>query len=230
MGAVQKKATGRTTPRGTHPATGKTTASFDRLKAKSGLVRRVPIHLESEAVDRFAAAEEAMASLENDLIRKRTPEPKIEATVQELAAAKAALEDSTMVLVFRRPVIHVTSDEPTEDEARFFVESAGDGTTHEIKGRRAYEWLVRHHPPTEEDNSESQKDHGVDAPYNGDLFAPALIAATCFEPRMKVEQVAELIDEWSQTEVLTMFAAAMEVATGSQIVSLGKGSGTTNGS
>lgn len=221
MGATQKKAGGRTTPKGTIPA------SFDRLKTRSGLIRRVPINLDSDAVDRYREAEEALAELENELLRKRKSPAEIDAIVAELAAAKQALDESTMTLVFRRPVIHVTGD---PDDGEFFTESAGDGTTTEKKGRQAYEWLVSHHPPTEEDNAESQRDHGVDAPYNGDAFAVSLIAASCFEPRMKRDQVEEIYNEWSQVEILTMFAAAMEVSTGHQMASLGKGSGTTSDS
>ncbi len=180
---------------------------LDRLKSKKGLVRRIPVYLDSEAI---LAYEEAQAEVD-DLTEDDSRRPE---AVGRLAEAKAALGESTVTLVLRRP--EVTYD----DE---------DGVTRTLRGRQAYEWLMENHPPTDEQNAQSQAEHSVNAPYDADTFAPALIAACCDDPKMTPEEADELISEWTLPEVMVVFSAAMEICNTSQVGPLGKGSGRTQG-
>lgn len=191
-------------------------ATFDRLMSKKGVTRKIPVYLDADTQEEYVAAEGAYL---NSLTNSDMDEDDRAELKTAWEAAKEALEETTDWLTLKRPVVTVpvNDDEP-------------DGPKHELRGRRAYEWLTEHHPPTDEQNVESQKEHGVDAPYNADTFAPALISACCVEPQLTPDQVAALIEEWSLTEVFTLFTTAMEVSNSNQVGSLGKGSGRMSGS
>lgn len=181
-----------------------TATPLDRLRSKKGLVRRIPVYLDSEVLRDY---EEAQADV--DMAEE---EEQRSAALERLASAQAALEAVTVTMVLRRPEVVY------EDEY---------GVSRTLRGRQAYEWLMQNHPPTDEQNLESQEAHKVNAPYNADTFAPALISACCEDPKMTPEEVDELISEWTLPEVMVVFSAAMEICNTSQVGPLGKGSGRT---
>lgn len=75
-----------------------------------------------------------------------------------------------------------------------------------------YKQLVRAHPPTVEDNEEHQKLHGMPAEFDADTFAPALISASCVEPKMTEAEVASLPESgWSNAEYVRLFQLALMV-------------------
>jgi hypothetical protein len=218
--STAKKAGGRVTPKGGHPSNRAKPATFDRLKSKKGIVRRLPVYLDSEITAEF---EEAKADFdqyhENDILRARTADDVVQAAVDRYQAAAEAMVDNTVTLVLRRPEI-------VDDEG------------HMLKGRLAYDWISEQNPPSEKQMAEWDKENrdeegnlkpeaqrSPEPPYNPDTFAPALIAACLAEPVLTPEQVDELISEWSYLEAMTLFEVAMEVSNGSQIASLGNGSG-----
>lgn len=86
-------------------------------------------------------------------------------------------------------------------------------------GRKTYDALLREHPPRDNDPDDK------DAPYHSETFAPALVAASCVEPKMTEEQVVELFEEWNTSELMDLFMAAMEVNTQRRVVNLGKAFG-----
>lgn len=176
---------------------------LDRLRTKKGLVRKIPVYLDSDILQEYEDAQaEAEDGAEDDRVKER------------LAAAQAALDSTTVTMVLRRPEVVY------EDEY---------GVTRTLRGRQAYEWLMENHPPTDAQNAESQEIHKVNAPYNADTFAPALISACCEDPVMTPEEVDELISEWTLPEVMVVFSAAMEICNSSQVGPLGKGYGRTQG-
>jgi hypothetical protein len=71
---------------------------------------------------------------------------------------------------------------------------------------KEYDDLQAAHPPTPE-----QKKQGHT--YNVDTFAPALISACSFEPRMSYEQAREIYTspDWSGGELGTLFIKALQV-------------------
>lgn len=75
-------------------------------------------------------------------------------------------------------------------------------------GARAYDRLIKAH--------QEGKDSG--AVFNGETFAPALIAASLVDPVLTEDQVLELVEQWSTSEIVQLFAAALEVNTASSIV------------
>lgn len=184
--------------------------TFDRLKSKKGLVRRVPVYLDGEVQEEYEAAKIELDLLNNPAVAARTPEANKSAAVARYDAAKAALAEVTVTIVLASPRVTTDDDPPRH-----------------LKGRQAYEWLMAQFPPSEEDNAKHREAHGVDAPYDADAFAPAIVAACAREPELTATQVDELFSEWTYNEVMAVFTAAMEVCNASSIGSLGKGFGTT---
>ena len=70
----------------------------------------------------------------------------------------------------------------------------------------AYDKLLAEHPPTKE-----QRDEGNG--YNPDTFAPALIAAVVAEPKLTVEQAAEIWtgETWSRGELRDLFMGCVNL-------------------
>jgi hypothetical protein len=226
-----KKTTGRTTPRGTRPPVSeakgpRSGSTLDRLKSKKGLVRRLPVYLDSEVTAEFEDAKAAFDLLSNEMVRARTSDDEATAIVDRYKAAAEAMAENTVTMVIRRPIIRLVGEgedercldhdeEPDED----------DGPVRTLKGRLAYEWLMEAHPPTDEQKAEELERSGSEAPYNADTFAPALIAACVEDPAMSPADADEMLAEWTFTEAMTVFTTCMEVCTGTQIASLGKGYG-----
>jgi len=73
-------------------------------------------------------------------------------------------------------------------------------------GATEYDKLVTKFPPTS-----AQKKEG--AAYNIDLFAPALLAAVCADPKMTDEEARELwgSDAWNRGELLNLFREAIDI-------------------
>jgi hypothetical protein len=110
-------------------------------------------------------------------------------------------------------------------------------------GRYTFEKLVAEHPPTEEQREEVRRASGGQQvlEYNYETIAAPLIAATCIEPRMTVEQVEllqyghttddegneldysdpEYVAPWNQAEFAGLFQAALRSCTTRRDADLG---------
>lgn len=98
-------------------------------------------------------------------------------------------------------------------------------------GRKAYQELIEAHPPTEEQKEQYKEEHGVEAPYDAETFAPALVAACAYDSSGElvwtVEEVTEIFDEWNSSEIVTLFQAAIQCNNARRVTDLGKVSGST---
>jgi hypothetical protein len=186
--------------------------TFDRLKSKKGLVRKIPVYLDGETLEEWEQAKIEVDLLGNPSVAQRLTDEQKQKAHDRLDQAKVALDETTEWVTLRSP--HITTD---EDPPR------------QLKGRLAYEWLISQHPASEEDNAKHKEEHGVDAPYDADTFAPAIVAA-CADGDLTVEQWDDLFSEWSFSEVMNVFTTAMEVCNASQVGDLGKGFGAMLGS
>lgn len=107
-------------------------------------------------------------------------------------------------------------------------------------GRKFYDELTLAHTPTEEQNAEVRAEAGVDAPYNIDTFAPALVAAslaaTEHSPYREedawralteelIPEVTAWVDEWNVSEFLPVWTTAIAVNNATQTRLVGKASG-----
>lgn len=181
--------------------------TFDHLKsAKKPIEQVVPIHHDD---DLLAAYEDAGAALGRAELLAEDGDDASALRIAELREAKdraaEALRAETTFLTFRSI------------------------------GRRAYQDLIEDNPPTAEQRVQHKEDHGVEAPYNDETFAPALVAACCVDPKtgeptFTVEEVAQLFEEWNSSEVIAMYQAAINVNNRRRVSDLGKQSGPTRGS
>lgn len=96
-------------------------------------------------------------------------------------------------------------------------------------GRKVYDRILRDHPATEEQDKEHReatattKDpKGNPAPYNGDTFPQALVVASCFEPKLTLEQCEAIWENWNTAELTELFMTAIEVCTNRRVGDLGK--------
>jgi hypothetical protein len=190
--------------------------TLDRLRSRKGITRQIPVILDGEVLVEYESAQTEFDLLGNEAVAARTSPDQHAAAANRLAAAKEALDEATVTLHLRRPIVHYDEEMPN-----------GDTITRTLKGRLAFEHLIEANPPTDEQNAESQKEHGVDAPYNGDTFAPALISACCEDPEMTPEECDEIMAEWSLAEVMQIFTSCMDICNASLVGQMGKGYGGT---
>ena len=75
-------------------------------------------------------------------------------------------------------------------------------------GRFRYDEIVTENPPTKE-----QKKEGAE--FNADTFPPALVAESCIDPEMSLEDAVEIFasPDWNGAELRKIFFGALEVNT-----------------
>jgi hypothetical protein len=178
------------------PAPLKKPPTFDRLKKKQPLERKVTIALVQESLDAYDAATNAL-----ERARLLGEEDRIPDLETEVAEAKARLVEDSIELKFRsigrkNYDALLEAHPPTPEQIKEFQEANADKEGNPGKGQ---------------------------PPYNVDTFAPALVAASLAEPELSEEQVQELFDEWNATELAELWVAALEVNTQRRVVSLGNG-------
>lgn len=82
------------------------------------------------------------------------------------------------------------------------------------KGDRSFAALKAEHPPTPDDDVRVQEASGNPkdkAVWHTDTFAPALVAACLIEPKITVEQAAEMAEDWNEAEWSGLYLAALNV-------------------
>lgn len=147
--------------------------------------------------DAALAYEEAAEALRAAQSNGHSPE-QLAVLESELGRLRAAVDESTVRMVFRSI------------------------------GAKAYDELVDRHPPTDEDHEEIQRILGsaARAPYNGETFAPALIAASLCDPSLDLADVQAIWEGWNREERTQLFNAALSVnSRARKVAELGKGSG-----
>lgn len=185
--------------------------TLDHLRSKKKPHRQsITLALDPEIAEQF---EEAQNNVRTARIRAEGKgyEPEVQSKIQEdLAAAEARLEEL-------RPLMEEASIE-------FVFQSIG---------RKKYENLTLAHPPTSEQitrakeySTEEDVRKGEDRlMYNPDSFPVALISACLASPKMSESEVREMweSDDWTGTELMTLFFTAQAVNVRRAQVNLGKG-------
>lgn len=143
-----------------------------------------------------------------------------------LTAAEAAVEAARNRLAF--PSLHpgaaqqLGEAQQALDDARTAAAQVSATFVFEAVGRQNFSDLRGQHPPTKEQRDEWKRrwlktgmaDHQIpELEHNTDTFPPVLIAASCIEPAMTVEQATRLWDSagWSDAELAELFGAALLV-------------------
>jgi hypothetical protein len=80
-------------------------------------------------------------------------------------------------------------------------------------GEKSYSELRAEHPPTEEDHAElaAAGESNAKAQFHSETFGPALVAACLVEPKVTVEQAAEMAADMNEAEWSGLFNAAILV-------------------
>jgi hypothetical protein len=175
----------------------------DHLKsAKKPVQVTVAIHHDDELVVAYEEASDALARAE--LLQDHDAD-KDAAEIVQLREAKSAAAEALR-------------------EATTFI-------TFKSMGRKAYQALIEEHPPTEEQKKQYQTEHGMEAPYDQETFAPALVAACAYDSDGEliwtVEEAEEVFEEWNSSEIVTLFQAAIQCNSARRVTDLGKASGST---
>lgn len=118
------------------------------------------------------------------------------------------------------------SNEPDEapkiqEQINTLVEESKDTEvvfTFKSVGRFRYDELVTAHQPTKEAKKEG-------AEFNADTFPPALVAESCVEPKMSLEDATEIFasPDWNGAELRRIFFGALEVNTETGDIPLSRG-------
>lgn len=192
----------------TDKAKAKRPPTFDHLKKKQPVTRRVAVYLSDDAVT-------AHASAQSEYERARLLAQGLSSSMGE----DAAKDLTSFVDDAVRP------EREAYEKAVAALEAETVWLTFKALGTKRYDEIVRACPATDAQNKEHRELTGADAPYDIDAFAPALLSASCVEPSMSVEQWRELLDEWNTAEVVAVFSAAIEVNTQPRDPHLGKAYG-----
>ncbi len=162
-------------------------------------------------------------------------DPDLEAAFVDAQAAQAEAQDR----VDRQPSNSAAAGDlaaANESLATARVAAKAESVTFVFQalGREAFEELRGEHPPTKaqrDDYKAKALAMGM-APYqagelahNPETFPPVLIAASCIEPVMTVEDAQGMwgADEFSNAELADLFSAALMVNQTSRRVDLGNG-------
>lgn len=198
---------------------------LDRLASrKKPTTRRVPIALDSEVYDAFAAAEAAVAQHREKLagIRRLATLQPTEVNIADETAANAELDQ------LLEAYNHAKAD--LESNCAWFVARS--------IGPNRFDALQTDHPATE-DQQEKHKAGGGDGTlgWDPDVFPKALLVASVQyvdpETGAMVDLTEEFVDDlydgdkWNLSEVMALFQAAYEVNSIRRVVDLGKGSRQT---
>ncbi len=201
-------------------------ATRDHLQKKKPLERLVPIILDDEAINELAAADgrlrAAQATYDQWFAAARDAQLKVIATLP-LAEKKAFLDELPDPPGASDRLAAVTAAKEAFETAEEAVREATFTVRFRSIGRKKYEALVDAHPPTDQDNIESMAENGQPAPYNGDTFGPALVAASAVEPEITLEEARGFWDDWNPSEVIDLFTGALICNTFRRSVSLGNG-------
>ncbi len=157
--------------------------------------------------------------------------------VRSLREAERALGEAELAAKGDKHANAVVEAKAAVEKARKAVEATTGQWLVSSIGRKATEELVTKHPPRDEDH-QALRDNGggenAKAQYNADTYPAALIAASLVEPKLSEDEVARLIEEWTQGEYLTVWLGVLGVNQDSSLVGPGKassnGSSGTNGS
>jgi len=87
------------------------------------------------------------------------------------------------------------------------------------QGRKRFEDLWKTCPPSDE-----QRELGFE--WDPDAFGPLVIAESCIEPKLTLEEATQMYDEWSTAEAETLLMTAINVNMGMSAIPL---SGTATG-
>ena len=188
--------------------------TFDHLKSKKKPNYKDQIILldpsKGNAVDEV---KEKLAAVEKKIFLKdsiKTPGPSVKSDIKALNKELESLKED----------LEAAEEAMYEASALFRFKSIG---------RNSMDELLAENSPSPRQIEEAKVEGNNDLQYNPETFPQALIAASCVEPDMSVEDVQELWDDedWTTPELLSLFTAAQEVNQDFRLLDPKKGYGLT---
>lgn len=168
--------------------------------------------------------------------RRKTVTVILDADIElDLSAAEDAVADARSKETVRgAPNVALNAAIVARDELRERARAVSKTFVFEATGRKQYSDLRDQHPPTPDQRREWKalwmrqglESHQIsELSHNTDTFPPVLLAASCIDPVMTVDQATELWSSagWSDSELAALFGAALEVNTTSRRHDLGNG-------
>ncbi len=152
-----------------------------------------------------------------DHLRKKQPFERVVPIPLNAEAVQAFKDASDALAKVEMAKGDTTSAASAYETARQALQAETVDMRFRAIGRKAYDALVLQHPP-----GEDQKAKHPEMTYDLESFSVALIAASCVEPAMTVDEVLELAENWNVGEYMQLWMAALEVNTQRRVVDLGK--------
>ncbi len=144
-----------------------------------------------------------------------------EDAVRELGEAKMSLN---IVGQTREAKQRVESAESTLEEVTGRIRETGMKFTFRSISRKKLDAILEEHQPSKRQKAEAEE-KGEDLNFDPETFPPALIAATCVDPELTIEEAEEIweSEDWTQGELLSLLGGAMAANQRGGAISLKKG-------
>jgi hypothetical protein len=173
--------------------------TFDHLRKKP-IEQRVTVYLDDEPIEALSEAREELAAAQaiadamydRRLALARAANP----PASELMTIEGGLDAERAASTADARAAVDAAEQAVRESAQLFVFRS--------PGRKAFEDLIAEHPPTDDDHDDARKTTGRPealARWHSDTFTPALLAATCVDPKLTVDEAQAIYDEWTDAEV-----------------------------
>lgn len=195
-------------------------ATLDHLRSqKKPVTRRYPIVLDEERAEEFHDARMALERAQAISERAQARLKDASAALEEGGEPPRKLVDDAAEAAETVETAQQEFDRLRAEMDEFVVDLVFRSI-----GRKPYERLLDSCPPDPKEVEAAKKAKEQPPGYDSEAFIPALIAASCVEPVMTVEDVEALAESegFNVAEMTGMFMTALEVNTARRVVDLSK--------
>lgn len=214
----RKKAVKKTAPR---PVPAGAKLPTDRL-GKTPRVRSTTVPLDDEAVRLLEGAQAELDRARNVLLNDRDRRVAEIITSRRGKPVGADGEQQTVDVGAVRAEVDVAigeeiaAFEKAVEAAYDHVEATSRTFTFRNIGNTAYQKLLTKHPASDDDHEQVKAEgRGTRALYHAESFAPALVQASCIDPVLDNDDIADIFEgeTWNLAEIAQLFQTAYEVQT-----------------
>lgn len=184
-------------------------------KAKGFRVEHIDIPMDDEAAQAYVDAVKALSQARQEAQESRDRRVGEEVSRRRQPGAVVSVEsvqDAVDVAIAN----DLAELEAQVDSARQAVEETTERFVFRALKGKEYRDLLAAHPPQDEDHEDVKAlGIGTSAAYHAITFAPALVLASCVEPALDEEYVAEIFGEgnWNRAEQIMVFQTALAANT-----------------
>lgn len=126
----------------------------------------------------------------------------------------------------KHPADEIEALEAEVTAARSKVDAVTRRMVFRAVGSKRYDEILAEHPPENDEIRKAKADGKPKPMYHGETFPVALICESLISPKLELEEVQAIWDDWNRDETMTLFLAALSVNTRARrVADLGKGFG-----